>query len=98
MLYVQAKDPTAYVADVGAMVASNAEWDDVPLDQARATADREALASDAILIDQRDAAVSRALAAERALAEATRRVGNRERVKRLLTTLSSSGKKLRDKI
>ena len=53
---------------------------------------------DAILIDQRDAAVSRALAAERALAEATRRVGNRERVKRLLTTLSSSVKKLRDKI
>ena len=66
--------------------------------RARATADREALASDAILIDQRDAAVSRALAAERALAEATRRVGNRERVKRLLTTLSSSVKKLRDKI
>ena len=32
------------------------------------------------------------------LAEATRRVGNRERVKRLLTTLSSSVKKLRDKI
>ena len=66
--------------------------------RARAAADREALASDAILIDQRDAAVSRALAAERALAEATRRVGNRERVKRLLTTLSSSVKKLRDKI